>query len=96
VRWLLPFTQAVEVAWRLARPYWGRGYATEAARASLDDGFDRLGLAEIVAYTVADNQASWRVMERLGMRRNRDEDFDHPSRPEGHPHRRHLLYRLAR
>lgn len=96
VRWMLPFTPAVEVAWRLARPYWGKGYATEAARASLDDGLGRLGLSEIVAYTVADNHASWRVMERLGMSRDPAEDFDHPSRPEGHPHRRHILYRLKR
>jgi RimJ/RimL family protein N-acetyltransferase len=96
VRWMLPFTPAVEVAWRLARPYWGRGYASEAARAALDDGLGRLGLDEIVAYTVAANQASWRVMERLGMQRDPAEDFDHPSRPDDHPHRRHILYRLKR
>jgi RimJ/RimL family protein N-acetyltransferase len=96
VRWMLPFTPAVEAAWRLARSYWGRGYAQEAARAAIEDGFGRLGLAEIVAYTVADNRASWQVMERLGMRRDPAEDFDHPGRPEGHPHRRHILYRLRR
>lgn len=96
VRWMLPFTPAVEAAWRLARPYWGRGYAQEAARAAIEDGFGRLGLDEIVAYTVADNRASWRVMERLGMRRDPAEDFDHPNRPDGHPHRRHILYRLRR
>ena len=96
VRWSLPFTPAVEAAWRLARPYWGRGYAAEAARASIDDGFGRLGLKEIVAYTVPANRASWRVMERLGMDREPAEDFDHPSRPPGHPLRRCVLYRLRR
>ena len=96
IRWTLPFTPAVEAAWRLARPYWGKGYAVEAARAAIDDGFGRLGLDEIVAYTVPANRASWHVMERLGMSRDPAEDFDHPSRPEGHPLRRHVLYRIRR
>ena len=65
------FTPAVEVAWRLARPYWGRGYATEAARATLDYGFCQLGLTEIVVVTVPADQPSRRVMERLGMTRAR-------------------------
>jgi RimJ/RimL family protein N-acetyltransferase len=96
VRWTLPFTPAVEVGWRLARRYWGQGYALEAARAAIDDGFGRLGLDEIVAYTVPANRASRQVMERLGMTRDPEEDFDHPSHPEGHPLRRHVLYRLSR
>jgi RimJ/RimL family protein N-acetyltransferase len=86
------FTPAVEVAWRLARPYWGRGYATEAARAALDYGFGQLGLREIVAVTVPANQRSRRVMERLDMTRAPEDDFDHPRLPEG-PLRRHVLYR---
>jgi len=56
VRFALPFAPAVEAAWRLARPYWGKGYAKEAARAAIDDGFSRLGLAGIVAFTVTSNQ----------------------------------------
>jgi RimJ/RimL family protein N-acetyltransferase len=88
------FTPAVEVAWRLARRYWGLGYATEAARAALDYGFGKLGLTEIIAVTVAANQRSCRVMERLGMTRAPEDDFDHPSIPEG-PLRRHVLYRLS-
>jgi ribosomal-protein-alanine N-acetyltransferase len=90
------FTPAVEIGWRLARAYWGRGYAFEAAKAALDDGFGRLGLAEIVAYTVPANRRSWRLMERLGMHRDPSEDFDHPACPTGHPLRRHVLYRLRR
>ncbi|HZT89063.1 MAG TPA: GNAT family N-acetyltransferase [Stellaceae bacterium] len=89
------FTPAVEVAWRLAQPYWGRGYASEAARASLDYGFGRLGLAEIVAVTVPANRASRGVMERLGMTRDAADDFDHPRVAEG-PLKRHVLYRLRR
>jgi RimJ/RimL family protein N-acetyltransferase len=88
-----PFTPAVDVAWRLARAYWGRGYATEAARAALEYGFRKLGLGEIVALTVPANQRSRRVMERLGMTHAPEDDFDHPRIAEG-PLRRHMLYRL--
>ena len=96
LRFALPFAPAVEAAWRLARPYWGRGYAYEAARAVIDDGFARLGLNEIVAFTVPANLASRRIMEKLGMTCDPAEDFDfeHPRLPPGHPLRRHVLYRL--
>jgi len=87
------FTPAVEVAWRLDRAYWGRGYAAEAARASLDCGFGELGLDEIVALTVPANWRSRRVMERLGMTRTPEDDFDHPRVAAG-PLRQHVLYRL--
>ncbi|MGC2198601.1 MAG: GNAT family N-acetyltransferase [Stellaceae bacterium] len=89
------FTPAVEVAWRLARDYWGKGYATEAAQAALDYGFEQLSLQEIVAMTVPANWRSRRVMERLGMTRSPEDDFDHPRLPEG-PLRRHVLYRLRK
>jgi RimJ/RimL family protein N-acetyltransferase len=92
----LPFAPAVEIAWRLAPAYWGRGYATEAAREAVADGFGRLGLAEIVAFTVPANQASRRVMARLGMTRDPAEDFDLARFPPGHELRRHVLYRLKR
>jgi len=91
----LPFAPVVEAGWRLARAHWGQGYATEAARAVLAHGFETLGLSEIVAYAVPDNQASLRVMERIGMIRDPDGDFDHPGIAAGHPHRRHVLYRAA-
>lgn len=88
------FTPAVEVGWRIAHAYWGRGYAPEAALASLDYGFGRLGLAEIISMTVPANVRSSRVMEKIGMKRDPSEDFDHPRLPEGHALRRHVLYRL--
>jgi ribosomal-protein-alanine N-acetyltransferase len=88
------FTPAVEVGWRLAADQWGYGYATEGARAALTYGFDTLGLEEIVSFTSALNLRSVRVMERLGMRRDAAEDFEHPNVPEGHPTRAHVLYRI--
>jgi ribosomal-protein-alanine N-acetyltransferase len=90
------FTPAVEIGWRLDRTYWGRGFATEAAWATLADGFGRVGLTEIVSFTAAANVRSIRVMERLDMTRNPADDFDHPRLPEGHRLRRHFLYRLHR
>jgi RimJ/RimL family protein N-acetyltransferase len=91
-----PFMPAVEIGWRLAAAHWGRGYATEAARAALEFGFERLGLPEIVSFTTAANTRSRRVMEKLGMHRSPADDFLHPSLPDGDPLRPHVLYRLAR
>jgi len=90
------FTPCVEVGWRLSREAWGKGYATEGARAVLAFGFEQLGLDEIVALTVPANLGSRRLMERLGMRHSPADDFEHPSLPAGHPLRHHVLYRLAR
>jgi RimJ/RimL family protein N-acetyltransferase len=89
------FMPAVEVGWRLDRAYWGRGYATEAARAATADGFDRVGLKQIVSFTIPINLPSIGVMERIGMTRNPEDDFEHPGVPVGHPFRRHVLYRLS-
>jgi len=91
-----PFTPCVEVGWRLAWRFCGKGYATEAARGVLDHAFGELGMREIVSFTALANAASRRVMERLGMRRDPREDFEHPSLPPGHPLRPHVLYRIGR
>jgi RimJ/RimL family protein N-acetyltransferase len=88
------FTPCVEVGWRLAFAHWGRGYATEAARAALSFGFRDAGLARIVSFTVPANRRSIAVMRRLGMRP--DGEFEHPALPPAHPLRRHVLYRLDR
>jgi ribosomal-protein-alanine N-acetyltransferase len=87
------FTPCVEIGWRLAHAHWGFGYATEGARAALDFGFQRLALEQIVSFTAEPNRRSRAVMERIGMTRCEDDDFDHPALPEGHPLRRHVLYR---
>ncbi len=88
------FTPAVEVGWRLARTAWGNGYATEAGRAALEFGFQRAGLGEIVSFTSVGNVRSRAVMERIGMSRDPEDDFDNPQIPPGHPLRPHVLYRV--
>ena len=90
-----PFMPCVELGYRLAFEYWGRGYATEGSRAAVAFGFVTLDLHEIVAMTAVGNERSRRVMERVGMTRNPANDFDHPNIVEGHPLRRHVLYRLT-
>jgi RimJ/RimL family protein N-acetyltransferase len=90
------FTPCIEVGWRLDAAHWNQGYATEGARAALDFGFRWLQAEEIVSFTTSANVRSRRVMEKLGMTRSADDDFDHPLLPEGHPLRRHVLYRLRR
>lgn len=91
-----PFAPCVEIGWRLAPAWWNRGYATEAARAALGHGFERLRLEEIVSFTVPANGASRRVMEKLGMTRDATGDFAHPRLPAGHPLSHHVLYRIRR
>jgi RimJ/RimL family protein N-acetyltransferase len=90
------FTPCVEIGWRLSAEHWGRGLATEGARAVVKHAFGDLGLDEIASFTVPENVRSRRVMEKIGMTHDASEDFDHPNLPEGHPLRRHVLYRLRR
>ncbi|MDX6267450.1 MAG: hypothetical protein QOD70_2190 [Frankiales bacterium] len=83
------FCPALEIGWRFDRAFCGHGYATEAARAALEVGLREAG--EVVSFTAVQNEPSWRVMERLDMRRVRE--FDHPRVPFDSPLRRHVLYR---
>lgn len=92
----LPFYPAVEIGWRLAHQHWGKGYATEGAKAALDYGFEQLNLTEIVAMTTVHNNRSRNVMEKLGMTYNPNDDFDHPKVPDGHPLKKHVLYRITK
>jgi ribosomal-protein-alanine N-acetyltransferase len=92
----LPFQPCVEIGWRLAKRFWGQGFAQEGARASLDYGFGKLGLQEIVSFTTWNNRRSQRVMEAIGMLRDSKGDFDHPKIDVGNPLCRHVLYRLQR
>jgi RimJ/RimL family protein N-acetyltransferase len=85
-----------EIGWRLRRDAWGQGFAREAAEASLAWGWADLDVPRITAITTPDNRASWGLMERLGMKRYPDEDFDHPNVPDDSPLKRHILYRIAR
>ena len=90
-----PFSPCVEIGWRLAFHYWGKGFASEAARGALRIGFDLLGLPEVVSFTTVRNHRSRAVMERLGMRETAD-TFEHPHIPAGNALRQHCLYRLSR
>ena len=90
------FTPCIEIGWRLAAETWNQGYATEAARAALDFAFTHLAADEIVSFTVPANVRSRRVMEKISMTHDPADDFDHPVLPEGHPLRRHVLYRSVR
>ncbi len=90
-----PFTPATEVGWRLIPSAWGKGYATEGARVCLHAAFAR-GLDQVVAMTTVQNKPSQRVMQRLAMRYDPADDFDHPMLPANSPLLRHVLYRINR
>ncbi|MCV0428884.1 MAG: GNAT family N-acetyltransferase [Roseibium sp.] len=92
----LPFDPCVEIGWRLKQSSWGKGFASEAAEAWLRFGFEAIGLAEIVAFTIPANVPSQKVMRRLGMVRDLDGDFLHPALPPDHPIASHVLYRLQK
>jgi RimJ/RimL family protein N-acetyltransferase len=89
-----PLFGEVEIGWRLAPAGWGKGYAKEAAQASLAWAWDHLDAPQVAAMTVLANTRSWGLMERLGMYRVPEEDFIHPNAPEGlNPH---ITYRIDR
>jgi RimJ/RimL family protein N-acetyltransferase len=94
-RRVLPFSPCVEVGWRLAAEHWGHGFATEAARAALQAGFERVGLDEIVSFTALGNRRSRAVMERIGLH-DTGTVFGHPAVPQDHPMHAHCLYRITR
>jgi RimJ/RimL family protein N-acetyltransferase len=94
--WQAHFTPAVEIGWRLGSQYWGKGYATEGAKAALDYGFKNCGLNEIVSFTVPANLRSRKVMERIGMIHDKSGDFAHPQLAADHPLSQHVLYRINR
>lgn len=87
-------TGAVEVGWRLREDAWGQGYASEAARATLGLAFARFAAEEVVALTVAGNAASWRLTQRLGMRRR--EDLDYIDARYDPPWRDTIVYSISR
>ncbi|MCX6626670.1 MAG: GNAT family N-acetyltransferase [Candidatus Solibacter sp.] len=89
------FTPCVEIGWRITPERWNRGLATEGAHECLRYAFHDLALAEVVAFTEPANLPSHRVMEKLGMTHRPTDDFEHPRLPEGHPLRRHVLYRAT-
>ncbi len=89
----LPCAPTIEAVWTLSDAYWRHGYCAEAAQATMTDGFSRLGLSEIVAFTAAINIPSRCIMEKLGMIYDVGGDFIHPRIPTGHALAPHVLYR---
>lgn len=84
------FCPCIEIGWRLQKHCWGRGYATEGARACLQHGFEVLGFQRVYSFTAAENATSQRVMQKLGMRLHRY--FEHPGIPQGHPQKPHVCF----
>ena len=102
-----PFAPAIAIGYRLAFNHWGKGYATEGAKAVLAYGFNSLKLKEIVAFTAKINIKSRRIMEKIGMTYDPKDDFDYPQLPPNHPPnyftfsgdhplKRHVVYRIHR
>ncbi len=92
----VPFKGAVEIAWRLDYGYWGKGYASEAGREVLRYAFEHLKLDEVVAFAVHDNTRAIHLIEKFGMSRDENGDFDYPGLTKDHPLGRFVLYRLTR
>lgn len=95
-RWRTPSLPVIEIGWRLAHAFWGKGLATEAARAVLEFGFEELLLDEIVAVTATTNVRSQRVMLRLGMQCSESDNFRYPALPEHHHLSAQVMHRLSR
>lgn len=91
-----PIEGELEIGWRLASDQWGRGYAREAAQATLEWVWANTDAPLVAAMTNVENDRSWGLMERLGMLRAPEDDFEHPMVPEGDPLRPHIVYRIGR
>jgi len=90
------FTPCFEIGWRLGSAFWGRGLASEGAKATLDYSFEHWDMAKIMSFTVPANLASQGVMRKIGMSRVVGGDFDHPNLAKNHPLSRHVLYEVKR
>jgi RimJ/RimL family protein N-acetyltransferase len=95
--WQASFTPCVEVGWRLGKQHWGNGFAPEAATAALSWGFANVDLPDdrIVSFATEANVNSRRVMHKIGMTHDPNDDFDHPLLPDW-AGRRHVLYKIDR
>ena len=91
----LPFSPCVEIGWRLRKEFWGKGYATEAARASLWFAFEVLLFPEIVSFASVVNRPSIRVMEKIGMT-DQHRNFRYHLVPKDHVLEEHVLYAMKR
>lgn len=94
--WESKFTPAVEIGWRLGSQYWNKGYATEGAKAALKYGFEKMGLNEIISFTVPENVRSIQIMKKIGLKRDVHSDFSHPKLSLDHKLSKHILYRITK
>ena len=83
-----------EIGWRLRKEFWGKGYATEAAKKWLEIGFGEYDLKEIISFTAKQNQKSQKVIKRIGIKRDENRDFFHPKISKDHPLAFHVFYAL--
>ncbi len=90
------FMPAIEIGWRLAYKHWGKGYATEGAKAVIDYAFNEIGLKKIVSFTAVSNLRSRNVMQKIGMSCDKKDDFHHPLLSADHPLSKHVLYRIKK
>ncbi|MEO0895782.1 MAG: GNAT family N-acetyltransferase [Bacteroidota bacterium] len=88
------FTPCVEIGWRLKASVWRRGYATEGALKCLEVAFDELGNEEIYSFTAHSNFPSYKVMEKIGMKKVGE--FIHPKIGPDHPLNPHVLYKISK
>lgn len=91
----LPFSPCIEIGWRLAKKYWGKGYATEAAEAALKFAFANLPINEVVSFTSVQNKRSQVVMKNINMT-DSGQNFMHPSIPVGNALQEHVLFKISR
>lgn len=91
----LPFAPCVDIGWRLAKPHWGQGFATEGALASLDYAFTAANLEKVLSITPTTNAPSENVMRKIGMHKC-SENFAHPEVPKEHALSEHVLYEITR
>ncbi|SDX60876.1 GNAT family N-acetyltransferase [Paenibacillus sp. CF384] len=86
------FTPCIEIGWRLKKEAWGKGYATEGAKACLAYGFNQLGFRDVYSFTAVINTPSSHVMDKIGMQFIRT--FDHPRVDPSSPVHKHVLYHI--
>jgi RimJ/RimL family protein N-acetyltransferase len=93
IRTAIPSRPQVEIGWVIGKEFWGRGLAPEGAQTWLNYAWS-VGLPEVVAVTAKLNVPSQRVMQKIGMTYDPSDDYQHPTIPESHPLRPHVVYRI--
>ncbi|MFY8005313.1 MAG: GNAT family N-acetyltransferase [Chitinophagaceae bacterium] len=88
------FTPCVEIGWRIHQQHWQLGFATEAAKACLQYGFNELGFSTVYSFTSIHNLPSERVMQKIGMQKQGF--FNHPFLADGHKLQLHVLYKISK